>query len=171
MLYICEGVDKCGKTTYINNMIGDGQYINVESIDKYKRHELSNKIGVRFNRASVGLVYNNMMKVIDLSKDVDVYLDRSFISEVVYGPVYRGKMDISQDEIKKILDELERIDAIIFYFVPYNYRKWMDSLDSNDFFEKNKIKIQQVLEGYDKVMKNYSFVLDIYKLNFIHESV
>lgn len=171
MLYICEGVDKCGKTTYIQNVIGDSQYIDVDEIDKYKLYEFGNKIGVRFNRDSKNSIFDNMLKVIDLSKTIDVYLDRSFISEVVYGPIYRDKMNITQEEIKKIFDKLQLEDAVILYFVPYNYGRWITSLDKKDYFEKDRTKIQEVLDKYDEVMKNYSFILDVYKMSFIHESV
>ena len=171
MLYICEGVDKCGKTTYIQNVIGDGQYIGIDEIDKYKLYEFGNKIDVRFDRNSENSIFDNMLKVIELSKTIDVYLDRSFISEVVYGPIYRGKCRITANEIKLLFDKLQLEDAIILYFVPYNYGRWITSLDKKDYFEKDRTKIQEVLDKYDEVMKNYSFILDVYKMSFIHESV
>ena len=84
MLIILEGLDKCGKTTFANKL---GPNVVI-------KHSTKDDDALTI-----------LKKYAAIANEQTVVLDRSFLSEMTYGPVYRGEMRITPAkfmQIKKI---------------------------------------------------------------------
>jgi len=88
MILIIEGVDKNGKTTLANRLVQEygAEYVKFGQPTKPPFQE-----------------YSEFIASVDPSKTY--VLDRFFIGELVYGPIYRGKSGITLGQLK----DLERV--------------------------------------------------------------
>lgn len=176
MLIICEGLDKCGKSTFIKKNCGiiyeanniwcaditkplpDGGYEGLTTIDmllsrieSYK--PILDKVGLHFGPEDKP--FESFEKCLSISHFTDVYMDRSFISELVYGRVYRNSCKISLEQemqlIKKCLDH----DVLILYFRRKLDTAYFKSLDINDGYENNREAILKCNKEYNKIMRKF----------------
>lgn len=159
MLYIIEGPDKCGKSTFIERNNID---IFCEGIDEFIRNskyiDSNTKIAVHFGADDKNPV-ESLKICAAMSQICDVFMDRSWISEMVYGVVYRGEMNIAPKDEKYILGLLKETPHIIYYFdTP------IVAADPKDFFEKDYTKMQSVKLRYGQIMTKYNDALNIYKV-------
>ena len=93
-----------------------------------------------------------------------VILDRSFLSEMCYGPVYRGEMRITPGKMKKINHLLKSTNYCILYFSrpacePKDY-------DLTDEFEKDSVKLQLVERRYKDYIARYKNRFNIYEIQY-----
>lgn len=161
MLYIIEGPDKCGKSTFMEKNID----IYCEGIDEFttqskfiNRHR---KIGVHFDATDKDPV-ESLKTCAAMSQICDVYMDRSWISEMVYGVVYRGEMNITPKDEKYILWLLKETPHIIYYF-----DKPIAEIDNEDIFEKDAEKMALVKVRYNQIVARYKDTLNIYKMEVV----
>lgn len=160
MLYIVEGPDKCGKSTFIRNQGIDNWYEGIEDINN--RLELaSNKVCVHFDAND-----KNPIASLDyctyLSTIMDVYMDRSWISEIVYGSVYRGGHKFSPAQIAEIRALMMSTPHIVYYFDHQIAKN-----DDTDIYEQDDDKVMEVKRMYDWVMFDFHDVLNIYRVRVI----
>lgn len=102
MIYIVEGPDRVGKSTFINAMRANIKNPRIIAIHSSKPPTLENTYAIETWTYSY---YNALINaVISLHNDgYDVILDRSWLSEYVYGPMYRNvHVDIECIESKLI---------------------------------------------------------------------
>jgi thymidylate kinase len=159
MLYIIEGPDKCGKSTFIEK---NDINIYCEGIDEFKtqskfinRHI---KIGVHFDATDKDPI-ESLKICAAMSQFCDVYMDRSWISEMVYGVVYRGETTITPKDEKYILWLLKETPHIIYYFdTP------IAEPDTVDFFESDEDKMKLVRFRYAQIIARYSDCLNVYNV-------
>ena len=110
MLLILEGLDKCGKTTFANKFLGLATVIHCTKDSDCTK------------------VLLDAAKMADSGKLV--ILDRSFLSEMCYGPVYRGTMDITPAKFMRIAHALKKTEHAILYFSrPEGSKKKYDKTD------------------------------------------
>lgn len=159
MLYIIEGPDKCGKSTFIerNNIDIFCEGIN-EFIRNSKYIDSNTKIAVHFGADDKNPV-ESLKICAAMSQICDVFMDRSWISEMVYGVVYRGEMNITPKDEKYILGLLKETPHIIYYFDTQ-----IATGNSEDFFEKDSSKMQLVKTRYKQIIDRYKKALNIYRM-------
>lgn len=186
MITICEGLDKCGKSTFIANRVGtifeanapfcadickplgDGKYAAMTTLDMLTatNRVLPHSIGLHFDDKDER-PFISFMDCLRLSYRTDVYLDRSFISELVYGRVFRESSRISIEEEQTIINELKRTPHEILYFRRKLDTKYFSELSGEDDYEKEREKIIKVNDEYNRVMRQYSKAgLNVYEISF-----
>lgn len=186
MLIICEGPDKCGKSTFVEES-ADGEVY--EAYDLYKSDHVNithlTILDYWYARATIEVMsiskdtvlrlhlgpedttpYITMMKCIEISKQCTVILDRSFISELVYGPIYRNKLRITEYEIERLIDELSKIPHRILFF-QRDYIE-LEEYDPHDEYENDQEKAQLVRQAYNILlsMLQGSTNLRLYKMSW-----
>ena len=94
-MLIVEGMDGVGKTTLVDYFVSNGMKKYHFDYD-VKNMDLMTKY-MRILKEDTG----------------SLVLDRSFISEMVYGPVLRGKSKIDLEEYTKLLMAYKQVDTSI----------------------------------------------------------
>ena len=143
MLIILEGLDKCGKSTF-------AQKLGPNVVIKHSTKD------------------DDAVKVIEkyaaIAEEQTVVLDRSFLSEMCYGPVYRGEMRITPAKLMKITKMLNRVPHIILYFSrPADEIK---KYDSDDEFECDAEKLMLVEKRYKDYIARYKNRFNIYEIQY-----
>jgi GTPase SAR1 family protein len=105
-MVIVEGVDGSGKTTLIKNLIADGLVDNV----------ISKLFDPKYPHLLYGRLCDALHDYMDYPR---VVADRFFISELVYGPILRGKLILSKAQISTILTLIQaQIPVVIIWCHP-----------------------------------------------------
>lgn len=144
MLLILEGIDKCGKTTFANRFADVAEIIHCTKDD------------------DMVLTLQNAAKVAATGKLV--ILDRNFLSEMCYGPVYRGTMQITPAKMMQIKRILSKISYAILYFSrPCDELK---RYDMNDEFEQDSEKLMMVKKRYENYIARYKNRFNIYEIRY-----
>lgn len=157
MLYIVEGIDKCGKSTFI-----DKQAIthHCEGIDEFmhlaKHLESGYRVAVHFSSNDITPL-ESLKMCCAFSHICDIFMDRSWISDMVYGPVYRGEIRLEPRDEQYIIGMLQETPHIIYYF-----DKPIGKADLTDKFEKDLEKMQLVKTRYKQIIGRYKKSLNIY---------
>lgn len=144
MLLILEGLDKCGKTTFAQRFTGIAEITHLTKDD------------------DMVLTLQNAAKVANTGKLV--ILDRSFLSEMCYGPVYRGEMTITPAKMMRITKILRNTPHCILYFSrPKGSKK---NYDLTDEFEKDSEKLELVELRYKQYIAQYKTRFNIYEIQY-----
>lgn len=77
-------------------------------------------------------------------------LDRAWYSDMVYGPIFRGKAEIRSNAMR----ELERgaEDTIIIYCTGPKHAMWLAAQERGETFVKNYAQYKEICRRYDEVM-------------------
>ena len=144
MLIILEGLDKCGKSTFAQNFALCG------AIVKHSTKE-DDALSVLKNAAI-------------MSGTQTVILDRSFLSEMCYGPVYRGEMRITPERFNIIKEILHETPHVLLYFSrPENEIR---NFDKNDEFESDIEKLRLVEKRYKMYIAEFKRYFNIYEIQY-----
>lgn len=85
-IYVIEGLDRCGKSTFISELRK-----HLKNPRTLTLHSNKPPAGVDFREWSVKHYYSLCNTIRSLWQEgYDIILDRSWIGEAVYGPLYRG---------------------------------------------------------------------------------
>lgn len=144
MLIILEGLDKCGKSTFADKFVDVAQIIHCDKHD------------------DMLVVLTDAAKTANTGKLV--ILDRNFLSEMCYGPVYRGTSQITHAKIMRICKILKHTEHVILYFSRPNSENV--KYDKHDEFEKDEYKLSQVKELYEKYIEKYKSRFNIYEIQY-----
>lgn len=143
MIYILEGLDKSGKSTFADRF----KTATVLHADKYTNCRIQ------------------LQKAINLHlQGQDVILDRSFISELCYGPVYRKHCVYSNEDIHDFVTKLIPLPVIILYFDRPISRCHFDTEDEFEFSVRALAKVKRL---YVKWMKFFARYLSVYRINYV----
>lgn len=143
MIYILEGLDKSGKSNFASRF----KTAAILHADK----DTDCKI--------------QLQKAIDLHlQGQDVILDRSFISEICYGPVYRKCSKYNDVDIHDFVIKLISFPVTILYFDRPLSRC---HFDTEDEFECNVRALAKVKKLYAKWMKFFARYLFVYRINYV----
>ena len=110
---IIEGPDGAGKTTLLNLLIEDqtvGPYIS----NNMPPYSVMKQLDVSFEE-----YIDTCMTEKSGPVPPRIY-DRFFYSELVYGPILRGKIDLPVSKIKAVRKELAATAFLIYCRLPYN---------------------------------------------------
>ena len=144
MNLILEGPDGAGKT-YLAEQLS--QLLNM---------------GVRhFNTPSEDLIG----KQFDFYRDIgiDLYntiLDRSWYSDMVYGPIFRGETEIRHN----LMLELERCytDTFVIYCTGDPELMWQAALERGENYVQTFDQYKEICQRYDDIMYNMYHLIPIY---------
>lgn len=144
MLIILEGIDKCGKSTFAERFKDIAEIIHCTKDDDMV--EMLRKAAKSANSGKL------------------VILDRNFLSEMCYGPVYRGTMQITPIKMMHICKILKATKHCILYFSrPEGEKKYYDK---NDEFEKDIDKLWMVERRYRNYILQYKNRFNIYEIQY-----
>ena len=79
--------------------------------------------------------------------------DRTFISEMIYGPILRGKSGISDQEFMKLMDFLRQNQCILVY-ARRTVTQILATFDERDQLSGVKEHLHELYEQYDHYMFN-----------------
>ena len=146
-MIIVEGIDGVGKTTLVDYLVTQGM----------KKHHFG------YDEKNLDLI-TKYMRLLD--KDTSsLVLDRSFISEMVYGPVLRGGSKIDLEAYTKLLLAYkERGLSIIYLTAPKDELLKRRQYDDSDY-----ANIENYYNGlnsyYDAIMDYSQQFVDVYRIN------
>lgn len=150
-MLIIEGIDGVGKTTLV-------EYLQSYGMKKYH---------FDYDSKSMDLL-SKYMKVLS-SDDTGLVLDRSFISEMVYGPVIRNKCKLSIEDYTKLLIAYKNTGAKIIYLTaPKEVLLKRRNGEQSDY-EVITNYYEELNKKYDEIMKYSSKFIDIIAIN-THET-
>ena len=140
-MLIVEGMDGVGKTTLVDYFVSNGMKKYHFDYD-VKNMDLMTKY-MRILKEDTG----------------SLVLDRSFISEMVYGPVLRGKSKIDLEEYTKLLMAYKQVDTSIIYLTAS--KETLIARRLSDISDYNTI-----MQYYDLLNKQYDSIMDrLYKIS------
>lgn len=142
-MIIVEGIDGVGKSTFVQEL----------SLYGYKRHHFN------FDEKNMNL-YLKYSSVLSKS-DSKTALDRSFISEMVYGPVIRGGSKLTDFEFIQLLKSYGNNGFKLFYL--HATKKCLLERRASDFQDYEMLLKygDALLLQYEKVIKISRDYLDI----------
>lgn len=159
MLYIVEGIDKCGKSTFIDKQDITHHCEGIDEFMKLAKHlESSYRIAVHFNSKDITPL-ESLRMCCAFSHICDIFMDRSWISDMVYGPIYRGEIRLEPRDEQYIIGMLQETPHIVYYF-----DKQIGTPDVNDDFEKDDEKMRLVRMRYRQIMARYKKYLNVYRV-------
>lgn len=135
MIIIIEGLDGVGKTTLVDYLVTQGM----------KKHHFDYDV----NNMDLFSKYMNVLQ----KDDFNLVLDRSFISEMVYGPVLRGKSKLELEQYEKLLEAYKQVGTSVIYLTaPQETLLERRKEDPKDF--------QMILNYYNELNKQYDAIMD-----------
>lgn len=159
MLYIIEGPDKCGKSTFIKRHGITHSFEGIEEFTKAAKY-LDNRCAVAIHFGADDKSPIESLRICAAFSHIcDIYMDRSWISELVYGSVYRGEINITPKDEKYIIGLLQDTPHIVYYF-----DEQIADSDTDDIFEKDAEKVKLVKLRYEQWMNKYKSKLTIYRI-------
>lgn len=140
-MLIIEGIDGVGKTTLV-------EYLQDCGMKKY-----------HFDYDSKNMdLFTKYMRVL-LENNDELVFDRSFISEMVYGPVIRNKCKLSLEDYTKLLIAYKNVEAKIIYLTaPKEILLKRKNNDKDDY--------DVITNYYGELNKKYDDIIE-YSSNFI----
>lgn len=148
MIYIVEGSNRVGKTTYIKQKIkNDDIYIrNRYVLDYMKDYKHDSFI------SSLSMI--DFIKELS-NKNFDVYIDRFHISEIVYGKINRN---YSNTDMLIVDDILSKINNLKLVFITSNYYHLAK------INEESKLALYTTIQGeFENIIKK-SKIRDVEKI-------
>ena len=132
MNIIIEGPDGAGKTTLANQL--------AEALNLHVMH---------FSAPLNDNSQFNMYREVLLSKR-NTILDRAWYSDMVYGPIFRGRPEIT----KELMWELERCaeDTIVVFCTGPVEAMWEAALRRGETFVKNFGQYKRICAAYQEIM-------------------
>lgn len=135
-MIIVEGIDGVGKSTFIEQL----------SLYGYRRHHFN------FDEKNMNL-FLKYSSVLEKSNEKTA-LDRSFISEMVYGPIIRGRSKLTDSEYIKLLKLYGSKGFQLFYL----------HATEECLLERRKDNIEDykiILQYYELLVLQYQMVIKI----------
>lgn len=147
-MIILEGIDGSGKTTLANKLKEHGYF------DLHFAHDPENKD-----------LFTKYSKILDVPNSQNLILDRSFISEFVYGTVLRGVSRLNESQIRMLAQKYARKDGKVIYLVAsYNTLLKRRSKENKDLKTLQK-HYKELNNSYEYIMKSLQNSIKIYKFN------
>jgi thymidylate kinase len=156
MIYVIEGLDRCGKTTFINYLtkhIKNPKLLNI--------HSVKPPVGVdpsRWSSEYYDILIDTILKL--HNENFDVIMDRSWIGEAVYGPLYRN-VSIGLDKLEEKLDYVQRFFKLfLFIDTPENISLRDDGLSISNKIEDLEKEIELFNTAFDNTKITEKYLID-----------
>ena len=142
MIYIIEGRDGAGKTTL------------VEQIRKANYNAAVKHFGAPQTLEEADNYYKVYAEAINAKRDDEVLIfDRSWYSDMVYGPVMRNRQEMSQEHADMLSAMVvARGGGIIIYCTAPIKVLWARCQRRGETYLQNQAQLQAISIGYSKVM-------------------
>lgn len=152
-MLIIEGIDGVGKTTLVEYLQNCGM----------------KKFHFDYDSKNMDLL-SKYMKVLSID-DKEIVLDRSFISEMVYGPVIRKTCKLSLEDYTNLLIAYKNMGAKIIYLkAPKDILLQRRNEDKSDY-ETIVNHYEELNNQYDKIMEYSSNYIDVITINTYEENI
>lgn len=135
MHIICEGLDRCGKSTLIDNIV---KYYKKPFIKlhHYGPPFKDKEMDIKFDL----ILYNEMADI--FNRYENVIADRSHLGSLIYSPIYRGHNGEHVMEIEK------KLPNDLFLFTLYDTPERLVQRDDGLSFSIDLIKKQTEIDGF-----------------------
>lgn len=142
MIYIIEGPDGAGKTTL------------VEQIKKSHMNAKVLHFGAPQTPEEADNYYKVYAEAINAKRDDEVLIfDRSWYSDMVYGPVMRNRQEMTQEHADMLSAMVvARGGGIIIYCTAPIKVLWARCQRRGETYLQNQAQLQAISAGYSKVM-------------------
>lgn len=142
MIYIIEGPDGAGKTTL------------VEQIKKSHMNAKVLHFGAPQTPEEADNYYKVYVEAINAKRDDEVLIfDRSWYSDMVYGPVMRNRHEMTQEHADMLSAMVvARGGGIIIYCTAPIKVLWSRCQRRGETYLQNQAQLQAISIGYSKVM-------------------
>lgn len=143
-MLIVEGLDGSGKTTLINNLLNHGgQLLKPSNIDNsLQKYQL----------------------LLNKSSDKSI-MDRSFISEMVYGKVLTNRTKLTEQEYYELLNLYSKYNSnIVYLYAPKSMLLKRRNNDLKDKFVLSKY-YEELLNEFQKRLDQANNFLPVFKIN------
>ncbi len=110
MIYVIEGLDRCGKTTFVNLLrkyLTNPKVMTIHSGKPPKDVDCEKWSLDHYNNLIDQCIYLN-------SKGYDIILDRSWLGETIYGPIYRST-NLSMKQLETNITGFESIFTLCVF--------------------------------------------------------
>lgn len=152
-MLIIEGIDGVGKTTLVEYLEGYG-------MKKY-----------HFDYDSKNMdLFTKYMRVL-LEDNNKLVLDRSFISEMVYGPVIRNKCKLSLEDYTKLLIAYKNVGTKIIYLTAPKEILLKRRNDEKDDYDVITNYYDELNKKYDDIMEYSSKFIDVIGINTYESNI
>lgn len=143
MIYIIEGLDRCGKTSFIDVLRNQ-----IKSPYIFTIHSTKPPSNVNYEEWSKKYYTNLISRIVNLSLQGNIIiLDRSWIGEAVYGPIYRNtNIPLSYFD-SFIKDHVHLFKLFLFIDSPENL---ISREDGNSLSTQNIDKIKNEVELFKR---------------------
>lgn len=142
-MIVIEGLDGVGKTTLVDYFVNMGM----------------RKYHFDYDAKNIDL-FTKYMKVLNDETDTLVF-DRSFISEMVYGPILRDNCKLSLDQYTSLLQEYKKHGTVIIYLTcPKDIllSRRVDDLKDYEIIDKYYASLNS---KYDEIMEYSKDYIDV----------
>jgi len=165
MIYVFEGPDNCGKSTQISKLNKE-----LASRHRWPLNIHCTNFGLPVNgksRSFSEMYYYKIMKDVIKWSDADIYdviLDRSWLGENVYGPLYRNKSGDYVFEIEKQLIKPHDIYGFRLITFVDSSMKMIDRDDGQSFSIDKSMKQKEIdlfVETHDRSIISHKNLIDI----------
>lgn len=154
MIYVVEGLDRCGKSTFIDFL--RSQIKNPKIMVIHSGKPPKNVNAEIWTRQYYG---NLMNEITDLSnKGYDIILDRSWIGELVYGPIYRN-VKINIGELECFVDTKSCI-LLTFIDSAENALSRDDGLSLSTDYQSKLYEIESFKAAHDSSYISSKYMID-----------
>lgn len=163
MTIICEGLDRCGKSTQIQKLL---PFLNDRSVHQLHYSAIKGFETKEETSTYSCEMYSDMFKLLYVfCEDMHFILDRSHIGEMVYAPMYRGYdgdyvLNI-ENYWRTFKDFWNQVYLITFIDKPESVIKRDDGLSFSIDVEKKKQEINSFVEATNKSLILHKLIIDI----------
>lgn len=152
-MIILEGIDGAGKTTVADYLNQNGYSTYHFTYDK-KNKNIEDK-------------YINLLD----EETQNMVLDRSFVSELVYGPVLRHSCKLNREQLEKILTRYKQVNPIVLYFKANKEDILQRRIKDEKDYQMLTINYDALNNRYEKVIRVISKYLNVIEINTSERSV
>lgn len=153
-MLIIEGIDGVGKTTLVD-------YLQSYGMKKY-----------HFDYDSKNMdLLSKYMKVLSAEDDDELVLDRSFISEMVYGPVIRNSCKLSLENYTELLNAYKNAGAKIIYLTAPKEVLLKRRNGDKDDYEVITDHYEELNNKYDEIIEYSTKFIDVMTINTHEENI